>query len=213
MICSQCKKEFVRGSNSQKYCKECKKILKIKRDKRYRQSDLGKETAKTRKQSDKYKEDRREYDKTEKGVIRVIYKTQKSNSKKRGHEYPSYTKKELSDWLYKNCFKLKYNNWVNSNYHKSKKPSVDRIEDNKGYSLCNIRLVDWETNFRKSVEDRINGIGTQGSKTKKVGCFCGSELICVYVSVQSIRRMTGSCKHYYIVSGKKDKNGFTWKYI
>ena len=67
MICSECNKEFDRGSNRQKYCKECKKIKRNGRQKKYRQSDLGKETAKTRRQSDKYKEDRREYDKTEKG--------------------------------------------------------------------------------------------------------------------------------------------------
>ena len=45
MICSQCNKEFVRDSNSQKYCKECKKIKRNERSKKCRQSDLGKETA------------------------------------------------------------------------------------------------------------------------------------------------------------------------
>ena len=44
MICPQCNKEFIRISNSQKYCsKECVKVKATEYDKEYRQSEIGKE--------------------------------------------------------------------------------------------------------------------------------------------------------------------------
>ena len=52
------------------------------------------------------------YDKTEKGIIRVIYKTQIANSKRRKMDLPNYTKEELKEWLYNNNFKKLYDNWV-----------------------------------------------------------------------------------------------------
>lgn len=68
-------------------------------------------------------------DSTEKGVIRVLYKTQKRHSKARGHPAPSYTKNEFRKWLYDNGYKELYDAWVQSGYDKWKKPSCDRIDD------------------------------------------------------------------------------------
>ncbi len=67
--------------------------------------------------------------KTEKAVIVIIYKTQKSNSKRRNHIPPSYTKRELSEWLYSNGFKKLFAKWEDSGYNKMLKPSVDRLRD------------------------------------------------------------------------------------
>ncbi len=108
------------------------------------------------------------YDKTEKGVVRVIYKTQVRNSKARKMELPSYTKQELNEWLYKNNFKSLYDNWVSSDFDKSKKPSVDRLDDFKSYSFENIRLVTWTENIAHQYQDRLNAIGTGGRCCKAV---------------------------------------------
>ena len=75
------------------------------------------------------------YDKTEKGVIRVIYKTQKRHNKLRGHGEMPYSKAELSSWLYSNGFKKLYDEWVSSGYLSDLKPSVDRINNFIGYSF------------------------------------------------------------------------------
>ena len=66
------------------------------------------------------------YDKTEKGVIRVIYKTQVRNSKVRKMDLPSYTKEQFKEWLYDNNFKELYDSWAKSGYKKELKPSADR---------------------------------------------------------------------------------------
>ena len=75
------------------------------------------------------KDNSADYDSTEKGVIRVIYKTQKSNSKRRNHPMPTYSKEELKEFLYENGFKNLYDMWVLSGYLKSQKPSIDRLDD------------------------------------------------------------------------------------
>ena len=66
-------------------------------------------------------ENEAEYDKTEKGVIRVIYKTQKRHNKLRGHGELPYSKKELKEWLYDNKFKKFYFDWINSGFKKNEK--------------------------------------------------------------------------------------------
>ena len=124
------------------------------------------------------------YDKTEKGVIRVLYKTQKSNSKRRGHNPPSYTKEEFKVWLYHNGFKVLYDNWVANKYDKDKKPSVDRLNEFKGYSLSNIRLVTWKENRHRQYEDIKKSRGTGGKRCKKVICIdsISNEVVAKYIS-------------------------------
>ena len=108
------------------------------------------------------------YDVTEHGVIRVIYKTQVRNSKTRGHKPPSYTKAELKDWLYGQGYKQIYSAWVDSGMKKDLKPSVDRIDDFKPYSMTNIRLTTWFENRHKQYRDIESGEGTGGRRCKKI---------------------------------------------
>jgi len=121
-----------------------------------------------KKNYEKESENHKKYDKTEKGIVRVIYKTQRSNSKKRGHIMPSYTKDELCVWLYLNGFKVLFDKWVASGYAKTKKPSIDRDDDYLPYSFDNIRLVTWEDNHKKAIEDVLLGRSTSGEKCKSV---------------------------------------------
>jgi hypothetical protein len=154
------------------------------------------------------------YDRTEKGVIRVIYKTQKSNSKRRGHNPPTYTKKELKEWLYKNGFKKLYDEWVANGYNKNKKPSIDRINDFKGYSFDNIILTTWELNMLKAINDKLNGTGTSGMKCKSTLCFDrNGKLIAEYVSYNSARRAVGYSFEKVLNTNRPDKTkGFIWWY-
>jgi hypothetical protein len=154
------------------------------------------------------------YDRTEKGVIRVIYKSQKSSSKQRGHKLPEYTKDELRDWLYKNGFKKLYDEWVKSGYDKKKKPSVDRIDDFKGYSFENIRLTTWEQNKLKQTKDILFGRSTSGAKCKPVLCFDkNGSLIAEYVSYNNAKRSVGYSFWRVLNTGKPDKKkGFVWYY-
>jgi hypothetical protein len=153
------------------------------------------------------------YDKTLKGVIRVIYKTQKRNSKIRQMEPPQYTKKELTEWLLKNNIIAYYNAWVNSEYQKKYKPSVDRIDDFLPYTFTNIRLVTWGENFNHFIDDLKSGIGTAGMRNKITLQYNeGNECVAKYVSYSAAKRCVGYSFDKIVNTGKKDKNGYKWAY-
>ncbi len=90
------------------------------------------------------------YVKTKGGLTSRIYGKQRECSRKRGHQDPDYTLKELRTWMYAQPnFEELFDNWVQSGYNKFKRPSVDRLDDNIGYSFNNIQLVTWLENDRK----------------------------------------------------------------
>jgi hypothetical protein len=96
---------------------------------------------------------KREYYRTLKGLVHKIYGQQKSSSKKRGHQPPAYTFEALYDWFINQAnYKELYNNWKNSGYTKDLAPSIDRLDDNKGYSFDNIQLITWYENKKKELE-------------------------------------------------------------
>jgi len=73
------------------------------------------------------------------GVLSSIYSHQIVNSKRRNHNSPNYSFKELKGWaINQDVFHSIYNNWIESNFHHCLKPSIDRIDDYKPYSLDNI---------------------------------------------------------------------------
>lgn len=153
------------------------------------------------------------YDNSEKGVIRVIYKTQKRHQKLRGHGEIAYTKKQLEDWLYENGFSEKYQEWKNSGFDKNKKPSIDRINDNFGYSFENIRLVTWLENKLHQYEDIMTGVGTSGKRCKPLLKLDEKlSVVCEYVSYNSAARDMGYSLEYQIKNGTNCRSGFFWKY-
>lgn len=153
------------------------------------------------------------YDFSEKGVFRVIYKTQKRHQKLRGHGEMPYTKQQLIDWCKDNGFDDLFNLWVDSGHKNALKPSVDRIDDFKGYSFENIRLGTWQENRDHQASDIRNGTGTSGKRCKAVVKMNSNmETICEYVSFQAAKRDAGYHMEYSIKNGTKCKMGFYWKY-
>lgn len=107
----------------------------------------------------------RSYAKTKDGLITKIYGKQKSSSKHRGHSQPSYSKLEFREWcLSQDVFHELYENWVTSGYKKSSVPSVDRIDDYKGYGFDNIQLMTWLENNNKGNSDEASGRNRKRSK-------------------------------------------------
>lgn len=150
---------------------------------------------------------------TEKGVIRTIYKTQKRSNKIRGFGEIPYSKKDFSVWLYENDFKLLYDRWMACGCIKDMKPSVDRLDDLKGYSLDNIRLVTWKDNREHQYKDIITATGSSGKRCKSLLQLSKEkEIIKEHISYNAAQREMGYSIEYQIKHNVPCRNGFYWQY-
>lgn len=108
------------------------------------------------------KECRKRFTRSVPGLAKALYANQKAKSIKRGHIPPRYTETELLNWIEAQpTFQHFYDAWVLSDYSSDLKPSVDRINDYKPYSLDNIQLTTWEQNNKRGRSDVKNGINNK----------------------------------------------------
>lgn len=156
----------------------------------------------------------RKYRRTKKGLSIRIFSNQKNHSRTRNNSIPTYSIVELREWLFSHKdFDLLYDKWVISGYEYTKTPSVDRIDDNKGYSLDNIQLMTWEENRKKSYKDKINGINNKINK-KVYQLDKQDNFVNEFYSLMDAFRKTGVnfrnissvCKGRRITAG-----GYKWK--
>lgn len=149
------------------------------------------------------------------GLVLKIYNSQKLSSKKRNYPQPKYTIKELEVWLFsQENFDELYKKWIDSGYQRLLVPSVDRLNDYKGYSFDNIRLVTWGENNKKGLEDRKSGINKKGCKTI-IQCDLSGNVIKEFFSSGEAERKTGvknsniscCCNHKRPSAG-----GYIWKF-
>lgn len=149
------------------------------------------------------------------GRIMQMYRTQKQSSKDRHHKKPSYSRDEFIDWMLNNKDYLRlHDEWVKSGYKKSLAPSVDRLDDYKGYGFDNIQVITWGENNKKGYLDRINGINNKTNKAVVKISLNGTKLKTYYSISQAARDVgcsVGSiCR---VCNGKrKTTRGFIWKY-
>lgn len=83
------------------------------------------------------------------GLLRSIYY---SHFDKRRGKKVYYSFEELVNWVNKNNivkFNSLYKNWKNNNWNRWLRPSIDRVYDDKDYSLDNIRICSWKENSMK----------------------------------------------------------------
>ena len=157
----------------------------------------------------------KKYRRTLIGNAKAIYTHQKQSSKIRGYHPPDYAKQDFVDFLLSNKKYINlHSEWVESGYENSLIPSVDRIDDYKGYSLDNIQVMTWKENKIKSDEDRKNGINNKTNKAVVKMDLNEVELE-VYHSLRYAERETSihrSCI-WKVCNGKqKTAGGFKWKY-
>jgi len=157
----------------------------------------------------------KKYHKTKNGLITLIYGNQIKHSTIKWNCSPTYSRKELKEWLYsQKLFHELYDDWVNSGYLKDLSPSCDRLDDYQGYSLCNIQLMTWKDNRRKGHDDILNGINNKQSKAViSLNPVTGEQI--EYYSMRQAERETG-IKNGGISNCCLDKNksagGFYWRF-
>ena len=147
------------------------------------------------------------------GKMSSIYSDQKKSSVKRNHDMPTYTKRELLEWALTKGYTELHKLWVNSNYEHDLAPSVDRLDDNIGYTISNIRLCTWRDNYTKLHSDRVSGRNTKTSKP--IRCYKGDVMVKQYVSAREASRSTGlhQSNISHVAKHGGYCGGYTWKYV
>lgn len=152
---------------------------------------------------------------TKNGVINTIYQTQIRTSKARGHDRPTYALSELREWvLSQEIFHVLHDKWVESNYDKYSKPSLDRKDDYLGYSFDNIQIMTWKENDDKGSEDNLSGKNKKKWKPVIMTQDGGDTM---FESIKKAQEFKGvSTKEGNIGSCcrgvKKTAYGATWRY-
>lgn len=125
-------------------------------------------------------------------VPQRMYWDQCSNSKVRGHTPPQYTKQELTEWvLSQPNYLALYNAWKESDYISNLRPSCDRLDNSKGYSLDNIELITWAEN--RSRAHRDIKAGTLGDRHRPTYQYTlDGTFVARYISQAEAERITGT---------------------
>ena len=195
----------------QKKCRDCQKIKSINN---FSKTTSNKDGYATQCKPCKT-EYTRKYSRTIAGRATAMRGFQVASSRKRKHPAPAYTKTELLDWLIENNIKDLMGPWKDSNYHKNLAPSVDRLDDNKGYSFDNIRLVTWAENRDKMYTQRksCERITKQNRKVNQL--TLQGKIINTFLSISAASRETDTCRTHIntVCAGKQESaNGFKWAY-
>lgn len=90
------------------------------------------------------------YYRTLAGWLTKTLSAMRSNSKDRGHTPPCFQNRhELQQWvLSQPNFNALWSSYERSGWVQDLKPSIDRLDNKRGYDLDNIRLVTWRENYR-----------------------------------------------------------------
>lgn len=144
----------------------------------------------------------------------------RSKSKKRGN-FCDIKKQDLINWLIYNGIIEKFRHYINSGYLKDVKPSIDRIDDYKGYSFDNMQLITWKENRLKGVKSEKHKINSSIINKKNF-----SKTVYQYDKSYNLINTFSSCVEASIVtkihavdinrvclSQRKSSHGFYFSYI
>lgn len=158
------------------------------------------------------------YQHTKDGLITKIYSHQRQSSRKRKHKLPSYSLQELRNWCFsQEVFHKLYNDWENSGYNKKLRPSCDRIDNSKNYSLDQLCLMTWQDNHLKASIDMKSGRLISGNPYKSVEQRnLNGQIIGIYISTQEASRLTGvyqSGISRVCLGQRNQAGGFLWNFV
>lgn len=148
-----------------KICTKCKQEKSLDC---FGKEKKGKNGLKSRCKKCNYKY-QREFSKTKNGLMSRMYSNMKKRCKLENgykHRCVSFTRSEFYHFIKTSAFNEIYTNWVKSGYTHKLVPSVDRIDNNSGYSINNIQIITLSDNVKKDSFVKKHGIHP-GSKLSR----------------------------------------------
>lgn len=157
------------------------------------------------------------FKRTKDGLVGEIYNAQKHSSKLRGHNPPNYSKVELKEWLFsQNKYHIFFDNWVDSGYISSYRPSVDRNDDYKPYSLDNISLMTWGENRSKHHDNIRMAMSTGGERCKPIIKYDKNmNELCRFISASEASRQCCLTQGHISACCRGERlshGGFKWRF-
>lgn len=126
-------------------------------------------------------------------AFRKIYLSQCTNSTSRGHPAPAYTLDQLLMWVDQQPAALPiWDAYVASNYTTGLRPSIDRLDDSKPYTLDNLQLLTWDKNRAKGAQDKKSGINNSCNRAVKALHLDGTLHKEYYSISQAVRELSGN---------------------
>ena len=111
------------------------------------------------------KECHKHYTHSVEAVASAMLANQRKKSVQRGHPPPAYTKADLLSWLRAQPnFQMLFLVWAAKGFPTNLKPSCDRLDDYKPYTLDNLQLTTVEKNVDRYYQDAKRGINTKTAK-------------------------------------------------
>lgn len=121
------------------------------------------------------RETNQRYKRGVRGVLTGMYNNHVERSRKYGYRI-GYEKEELYEIYARDPLFLRlYKKWVESGYDKWRKPSLDRINPYKGYTIDNMRLMTWRENWEKG---RKEWAKKNQKRVRVENTFTGSVVYC-----------------------------------
>lgn len=147
------------------------------------------------------------YNHSEIGVLHNLYNAISKRAREKFLNEVDFTFDEFKIWCYKNNFEGLHNDWVNSNYNRNLKPSIDILDDYNSYKLKYIQLITWRENNLKYHKCAINGINQKQNKAVVQIELQNFMPIAFYHSLHEADKQTGiSFKNISSVCNNKRKD-------
>ena len=138
------------------------------------------------------------------------YHKQIERCNKRGKNPPDYTLEDLHKrYLNDETFLSIYKQWADNGYKYYDYPSIDRVDNSKGYTLNNLQIMTWAQNRQKGDIENSH-LTTEVLQYLMDGLFLRS-----FSSIKEAVKITGC--HQGLISaccqGKRNQTGgYIWKY-